>query len=98
MAEGPDIKALLIEMENRQMKKFESILEEQKKSSLKLEQLHSCVVGNETYGQQGLVSRMNEAETDIEKFKDLKNKGYGAMAILTLVWVVLVEYVKSVFK
>lgn len=68
------------------------------KLSTTIDKIYNALVGNETFDQQGLISRVKQIEEDHDKFKAFKNKLIGAFLIggaaSTLLW----ELVLQLFK
>jgi hypothetical protein len=68
------------------------------KLSTTIDKIYHSLVGNETFDQQGLISRVKRIEEDHEKFRAFKNKLVGAFIIggaaSTLLW----ELVLQLFK
>lgn len=64
----------------------------------KLEKIYDVVVGNETYDQEGLLSRIKKLEHENKRLTALKNKLIGAFIAGGAVWTALWEIVKSWLK
>lgn len=65
------------------------------KMSGKLEKIYDVVVGNETFQQEGLLSRIKKLEDDAKKMNAFKNKLIGAFIAGGAVWTVLWEVIKN---
>ena len=69
-----------------------------KKLMSKMSELYNAVVGNETFDQTGIISRIKKLENDNESNKALKNKLIGAFIAGGAVWTVIWELIKIVIK
>lgn len=65
------------------------------KMSGKLEKIYDVVVGNETFDQEGLLSRIKKLENESNKLHAIKNKLIGAFIAGGAVWTVLWELFKN---
>jgi cytochrome c556 len=65
------------------------------KMSGKLEKIYDVVVGNETFDQEGVLSRIKKLEGESKKLNDLKNRLIGAFVAGGAVWTVIWEIVKK---
>lgn len=65
------------------------------KMSGKLEKIYDVVVGNETFDQEGVLSRIKKLENESNKLHAIKNKLTGAFIAGGAVWTVLWEVIKS---
>ena len=63
-----------------------------------LNQLKQTVIGNYTYGQVGLVKEINDIKKYVEKDKMFKNKLYGGLTVIGIVWTIFLQYLSHVFK
>jgi len=69
------------------------------KMSGKLEKIYDVVVGNETFDQEGLLSRIKKLEQENKRLTAIKNKLIGAFvaggAVWTIVWEVFKNWIKT---
>lgn len=65
------------------------------KMSGKLEKIYDVVVGNETFDQEGLLSRIKKLEHESNKLHAIKNKLIGAFVAGGAVWTFLWELFKN---
>ena len=69
------------------------------KLSTTIDKIYNSLVGNETFDQQGLISRVKRIEEDHDKFKAFKNKLIGAFLIggaaSTLLWELILQLFKK---
>lgn len=93
-------------MENDVIKKMlETILENQKSQisqihtmNNNLTQLTNTVIGNETFGQTGLVKEVAEIKKYVERDKLLKSKVWGGLVVIGVVWTALIELITKYLK
>ena len=64
----------------------------------KLDKIFDVVVGNETFDQEGLLSRIKKLEAESVKLNALKNKLIGAFIAGGATWTILWELVKMALK
>ena len=69
--------------------------------SLKLQELdvnfsklNQTVIGDKTYGQTGLIEKVEEHNAYIEKDKQFKSKLIGGGLVLTFVWGLILKLIK----
>ena len=69
--------------------------------SLKLQELdvnfsklNQTVIGDKTYGQTGLIEKVEEHNAYIEKDKQFKSKLVGGGLVLTFVWGLILKLIK----
>jgi hypothetical protein len=72
----------------------ETLLQLQKK----IEKIYDVVVGNEEFGQKGIIKRLTELEKDNEIAKAFKNKLIGASIVGGALFTVGVEFIKFMIK
>jgi hypothetical protein len=60
-----------------------------------LTQLNQTIVGNEAYGQKGLVKIVEEHNKFIEEHKSFKSKLIGASIVLSALWSIIMNKVFS---
>lgn len=63
-----------------------------------LNQLKQTVIGNYAYGQVGLVKEINDIKKYVEKDKMFKNKLYGGLTVIGVVWTIFLQYITHYFK
>lgn len=85
------IKEMLTKVSDKQIE-MEDVIKEMDKT---LNALHQTVVGNEAYGQKGLVKEVNDLKSYIDKDKSIKNKIMGGMVLLGFVWSIGIEIFKK---
>ena len=64
----------------------------------KIERIYDVVVGNEEFGQKGIIKRLTELEKDNELAKAFKNKLIGAAALGGGLITIMLEFVKFLIK
>ena len=62
--------------------------------NLSLVKLNQTVIGDKTYGQTGLIEKVEEHTAYIEKDKQFKSKLVGGGLVLTFVWGLLLKLLK----
>lgn len=87
------IKDMLLRLNDRQsdMKSTLSEIE------LSMDRLHKRIIGDEEYSQKGLIEEVNELKKYISKDKTLKNKFYGGIAAIAILWTFVWEFIKAKF-
>lgn len=65
---------------------------------VELNQLKQTVIGNYAYGQVGLVKEINDIKKYVEKDKLFKNKLYGGLTVIGVVWTLVLQYLTHYFK
>lgn len=68
------------------------------KMSGKMEKIYDVVVGNETFDQEGLITRVKKLEKENQKLTALKNKLIGAFIVGGAVWTFAWELFKQWLK
>jgi hypothetical protein len=68
------------------------------KMSGKLEKIYDVVVGNETFDQEGLLSRIKKLEQENKRLTAIKNKLIGAFVAGGAVWTIVWELFKNWIK
>jgi hypothetical protein len=59
-----------------------------------LVKLNQTVIGDKTYGQIGLIEKVEEHNRYIEKDKDFKSKIIGGGLVISFVWALVVKFFK----
>ena len=72
----------------------ETLLQLQKK----IEKIYDVVVGNEEFGQKGIIKRLTELEKENEISRAFKNKLIGASVVGGALFTVAVEFIKFLIK
>jgi len=67
------------------------------KISPQIDEIYKVIVGNETFQQEGLISRVKRLEDQNEKNNALKNKFVGAFLVGGAAWTILWEIIKKAF-
>jgi len=62
--------------------------------NLSLVKLNQTVIGDKTYGQTGLIEKVEEHTAYIEKDKQFKSKLVGGGLVLTFVWGLILKFLK----
>ena len=62
--------------------------------NLSLVKLNQTVIGDKTYGQTGLIEKVEEHTAYIEKDKQFKSKLVGGGLVLTFVWGLILKILK----
>ena len=72
--------------------------------SLKLQEMdvtlikvNQTVIGDNTYGQKGLVEQVQEHQKYIDRDKEFKSKIVGAGAVVTIVWGLVIKFWDRIF-
>ena len=68
------------------------------KMSGKLEKIYDVVVGNETFDQEGILSRIKKLEVENKRLTAVKNKLIGAFIAGGAIWTVMLELFKTWIK
>jgi hypothetical protein len=56
--------------------------------------LNQTVIGDETYGQTGLIAKVKEHGEYIEKDKSFKSKLVGGGIVISFIWGVILKFIK----
>lgn len=88
------IKDMLTKLSDKQIE-MEDVMKDMDRT---LNALHQTVVGNDTYGQKGLVKEVAEVKSYIDNDKMMKNKIVGGLVIVGVAWTFILEVWKNVFK
>jgi hypothetical protein len=67
------------------------------KISPQIDEIYKVIVGNETFQQEGLISRVKRLEDQNEKNNALKNKFIGAFLVGGAAWTIVWEILKKAF-
>lgn len=86
------IKNLLVKVYDQQDEIKKSIQD----VNYSLNALNTTVIGNEIYGQKGLVKEVSDLKRYIESDKKLKNRVIGGLSVVGVVWTFLLELWKKV--
>lgn len=74
---------------------IDAIKKQQDEMAKQLDKLVFCVIGNQEYGTKGLVKDV----ADLKQFRDthiaIRNKFMGGMAVFSVIWVAVLEYIKT---
>jgi len=62
--------------------------------NISLVKLNQTVIGDKTYGQTGLIEKVEEHSAYIEKDKQFKSKIVGGGVVLTFVWGLILKLFK----
>ena len=62
-----------------------------------IDEIKIAIIGNEKFGQEGLVNMVRRHEEYIEKDKRFKNKLIGAGAILGTIWTIILKFGDKIF-
>ena len=62
--------------------------------NLSLVKLNQTVIGDKTYGQTGLIEKVEEHTAYIEKDKQFKSKIVGGGIVITFVWGLILKLLK----
>ena len=62
--------------------------------NLSLLKLNQTVIGDETYGQVGLIKKVEEHNTYIENDKQFKSKLVGGGLVLSFLWAIILKFWK----
>ncbi len=62
-----------------------------------LDEIKTAIIGNEKFGQEGLVNMVRIHEEYIEKDNKFKNKLLGAGAILGTIWTIILTFGDKIF-
>ena len=64
---------------------------------ISLIKLNQTVIGNNEYGQKGLVEQVNEHRKYIEEDKNYKAKVIGGVTVIGVIYGVLLKYWEKIF-
>jgi hypothetical protein len=87
------IKDMLSRLNDRQAE-MEATLSE---IGTSLTKLHTRILGDEEYGQKGLIEEVNEIKKYISNDKSVKQKLYGGLTVVAILWTLIWEYIKTKF-
>ena len=59
-----------------------------------LSKLNQTVIGDKTYGQTGLIEKVEEHADYIEKDKQFKSKLIGGGIVVSFIWGLIIKFVK----
>lgn len=59
-----------------------------------LNKLNQTVIGDETYGQVGLIKKVDEHNTYIEKDKEFKSRLVGGGLVISFIWGLVLKFWK----
>jgi len=62
--------------------------------NLSLVKLNQTVIGDKTYGQTGLIEKVEEHNAYIEKDKEFKSKLVGGGLVLAFIWGLILKLIK----
>jgi hypothetical protein len=62
--------------------------------NLSLVKLNHTVIGDEAYGQTGLIEKVKEHNAYIEKDKEFKSKLIGGGLALSFIWALVLKFIK----
>ena len=88
------IKEMLTKLSDKQ-NEMEDVMRDMDRT---LNALHQTVVGNDTYGQKGLVKEVDELKSYIDNDKMVKNKIVGGLVVVGVAWTFILEVWKNVLK
>ena len=74
---------------SKEYKELKSEIEEIKVS---LEEIRKAIIGNPTFGQEGLVDMVKKHEKYIEKDRRFKQKLIGGGVVLGSVWTIILKW------
>ena len=64
---------------------------------ISIDEIKTAIIGNEKFGQEGLVNMVKRHEVYIEQDKRFKNKLLGAGAILGTIWTLILKFGDKLF-
>jgi len=56
--------------------------------------LNQTVIGDKTYGQTGLIEKVEEHNAYIEKDKEFKSKLVGGGLVISVIWGLILKFIK----
>jgi len=62
-----------------------------------VDEIKTAIIGNDQFGQEGLVSVVKRHEEYIEQDRKFKQKLIGAMAVLGTLWTLILKFGESIF-
>lgn len=74
---------------SKEYKELKSEIEEIKSS---LEEIKKAIIGNPTFGQEGLVDMVKRHENYIERDKRFKNKLIGGTVVFGTLWTAILKW------
>lgn len=87
------IKDMLHRLNERQAEMESTLLE----IGTSLNKLHTRMLGDQEYGHKGLVEEVNEIKKYISQDKSVKQKLYGGLSVVVLLWTLIWELIKNKF-
>jgi hypothetical protein len=88
----------ILEMKEEEIKqKIENLQENMISVMEKMDRLSKAIVGDEEYGQEGIVKLVKRHERYIEKQKFLYAKIYGAIAVGGVAWTLIMKFWDRLF-
>jgi hypothetical protein len=87
------IKDMLLRLNDRQadMKSTLSEIE------LSMDRLHKRIIGDAEYSQKGLIEEVNDIKRYIGKDKTTKQRLYGGLTVVAILWTFVWEFIKAKF-
>jgi len=87
------IKDMLLRLNDRQADMKTSLSE----IEIGMDRLHKRIIGDAEYSQKGLIEEVNEIKKYIAKDKSAKQKLYGGLTVVAILWTFVWEFIKAKF-
>ena len=91
-----------MELTTEQIQSIWAVADKMEKASVKVDKLYSVIVGDKELQQEGILSRLEQVEKQLEQMDRLieKTKGYiaGSLFVGSIAGSILTIIIKSIFK
>ena len=91
-----------MELTTEQIQSIWAVADKMEKASVKVDKLYSVIVGDKELQQEGILSRLEQVEKQLEQMDRLieKTKGYiaGSLFVGSISGSILTIIIKSIFK
>ena len=89
-------------MDNKEYEQLKTDVELTKQNitsmSEKIERIHKAVVGDNEYGQEGIVQMVRKHEKWIDKQKYMYAKIYGGVTVVGILWTLIIKFWDKLFN
>lgn len=91
-----------MELTTEQIQSIWAVADKMERASVKVDKLYSVIVGDKELQQEGILSRLEQVEKQLEQMDKLieKTKGYiaGSLFVGSIAGSIITILVKSIFK
>ena len=91
-----------MELTTEQIQSIWAVADKMERASVKVDKLYSVIVGDKELQQEGILSRLEQVEKQLEQMDRLieKTKGYiaGSLFVGSIAGSILTIIIKSIFK